>query len=79
MLLCGLTSQSVVVDADQFAKAQPVVFRYRLDTPHVLGGGLTLGALGRAERRVGVLAPRVSLEYRIFSSSLQISVRLSVG
>ena len=43
MLRGGLAGQSLLVDADEFAEAEPVILRYRLNAPLVLGGGLALG------------------------------------
>jgi hypothetical protein len=62
MLGGGLAGQSRLVDADEFAEAEPVILRYRLNAPLVLGSGLALGALGRSERRVRNLHSKVSWE-----------------
>ena len=44
--------KSLIVNPDEFAESEAVIFRYRLDSPHVLCGGLAFGALGRPEGRV---------------------------
>lgn len=52
MLSRALASQSLVVNSDQFAEAQSVVMRHRLNSPLVLGRCFAAGVLRRPEHRV---------------------------